>query len=113
MGSVNNRFKLLSTPQTKRKRDENSISPTMVQKKHKQVATSVSDGNTRPNTTPPSEPHNIFFNKEAAGFLDELSTFGEKSDQGMNRIGATLAIFQNKIGEKLENLSRENTTLKK
>ena len=112
MASVSNRFDLLSTPQAKHKRDENSTSPTTVQKKHKQVATSIPDGNTQPFTTPPSEPHNIFFNKEAAEFLDELSTFGEKSELGMNRIGVTLAIFLNKIGEKLENLSKENVTLK-
>ena len=112
MASVSNRFELLSTPQTKRKRDDNSTSPTTVQKKHKQVATSTSEGNNRPLITPPCEPQNIFFNQEAANFLDELSTIGEKNEQGMNRIGATLAIFLNKIGEKLEFLSKENATLK-
>ena len=114
MVTISNKFDLLATPGSKRKRNESSSPPPLADpKKHKQTSTTpiVSDSpQSRPHH---SKPANMFFNIDATDFFDKLASLGDLTAQEKNQLGVTLSSFLNKLGDSLATLSKENASLRK
>ena len=114
MVSISNKFELLATPGSKRKRNESSSPPPPADpKKLKHTSTTPIASDSPPSRPHNSEPANLFFNIDATDFFDKLASLGDLSVQEKNQLGETLSSFLNKLGDRLATLSKENVSLRK
>ena len=58
------------------------------------------------------ESNNVFHNNADSIFFETLATLVELTTQGKNNVGSLLATALNRLGEKIELLTRENISLK-